>query len=257
MALPGVTNLLGVTKIPTIIVNAYDLIWHDVNIDPLDKNPFFFKNDPVEYFRNLRKNGWTIYKYYSGSVVDEAKRVKIYHDQPQRYLTRKIAVMNVLFTGIVVPVTEDNLPLIIKRADSSSFAIIDPSRDFYPGIARYSPFEIFESADPPSINPDDIVFQVEGANIGRSTDLLTFLVQDPDFSEIYDLSNIRNTRYESLRRIREDPILIIWSPVYRYLRDKLEDNIDERAKIGNFDRPDYDDYNKEVGGDIVLHMWGF
>ncbi|CAH6419166.1 Hypothetical protein HVR_LOCUS361 [uncultured virus] len=254
MALPGVT------KIPTIIVNAYDLMWHDVNIGPLDREPFFFKNDPVEYFRNLRKEGWTIYKYYSGLMDDEAKRVKIYQDKPFVYLTGKLGIMIDLLTGIAIPLAEDNLPLIIKRADPSSFAIIDPSRDFYPRIARYSPFEIFESVDPPSVNLGDIVFQVEGANVGRLLDVFAFLVQDPKFSEIDDLPSIRDDRYKYLRTIRaehpNDPILIIWSPVYRYLRDKQEHDI-ERTMIGNYERPDYDDYRREVGGQIVLRVWGF
>ncbi|CAH6419167.1 Hypothetical protein HVR_LOCUS362 [uncultured virus] len=250
-------TLLGVTKIPTIIVNAYDLIWHDVNIRPDDRKPFFFKNDPIEYFRNLRKEGWTIYKYYSGSMADEAKRVKLYQDKPQVYLAGKLGMIDGSLIGIATTIIEDNLPLIIEQADSSSFAIIDPSREFYPGIARYSPFEIFETHIPPSVNPGDIVFQIEGANVGRLLDILKFLGEDPNFFTIDDLSKTRNARYEYLRSIKnrypDNPILIIWSPVYRYSEN---DDI-QRAKIGNFDRPDHDDYNKEVGGQITLHIWGF
>lgn len=43
---------------PIVIVNAYDIMWNDVDLAPDDHNPFFFKEDPVQYLSNLANTKW-------------------------------------------------------------------------------------------------------------------------------------------------------------------------------------------------------
>ncbi|CAH6419163.1 Hypothetical protein HVR_LOCUS357 [uncultured virus] len=238
--------LLGVTKIPTIIVNAFDIMWYDVDIQPNDTNPFFFKNNPFNYLLNLENNGWTVH-LYTGSVTDEIKRSIIPRRDPENYLTEKLGSMMILFEEFSF-ISETELPEIIANADPSSFAIIDDDRPFYPEIAHYSPIEIFELVDPPTIPLDAITYTVSTNNADRWADVINYIRDNTGRSSLF-LSSNRNDRYEQLIELGvvDRPIYIVWSPIYRYTEDE-----DEVLYLDTqFDRPDRDNLH------ITVYVWGY
>lgn len=63
-----------------VIVNVDDLIWRDLSLDPNDINPFFFKEDPVAYLRNLHLQNWNIY-LYRAPLTDEELSKYPYRDK--------------------------------------------------------------------------------------------------------------------------------------------------------------------------------
>ncbi|CAH6419158.1 Hypothetical protein HVR_LOCUS352 [uncultured virus] len=265
-------TLLGVTKIPTIIVNAYDLMWYDVDVGSDDPNPFFFKNNPIDYLGNLQEEGWTVYTY-AGSSTDEVKRFKFPQKNPEEYLTRKLTVMITLFENVLNFVQEAELPKLIKAADASSFVIIDSTRPFYEGITRYSSIEIFELVDPPTIPTDAIVVLITDSSVSRWESVNqylrnilgkeTFLLDIPrDHNEFIRAMNRYNPEKEIFlidaqrdlneffRAMKgynpEKEIFIVWSPVYRYARE-------DRISGGYiFERPD----QLNIPG-VTVYTWGY
>ncbi|CAH6419164.1 Hypothetical protein HVR_LOCUS358 [uncultured virus] len=235
--------------VPTVIVNAYDLIWYDVNILPYDPSPFFFKNDPVTYLHNLTTEGWTIC-VYAESPTDEIARTRT-RINPKIYLTAKLRTMEFIFkrSGTINFIFVKDLPNIIKNANFSSFAIIDPIRPFYEGIARYSPIEIFELVDPPTVSPNTIVTIVNMSNIKRRERMHEYFTRIGPVT-IYTVGGRTDYRLRNLNDIStKNPgksILVVWSPVYRYSRKR------QGKYILNFGRPD----QLNIPG-VAVYAWGY
>ncbi|CAH6419159.1 Hypothetical protein HVR_LOCUS353 [uncultured virus] len=239
MALPDAT------KIPTIIVNAYDLMWYDIDIPGDDPNSFFFKNDPVTYLQSLKNEGWTIYLYAS-SMDDELNRLTFYQMNPPGYLSQKLYQIALKFEGPQIAnfVNEVKLLDIIENAESSSFAIIDPTRKFRPGIARYSPIEIFELVDPPVIPPNFMISVVYTNSVSRGASLMNkmkIIIR----KDVYEINGEKDN-YDRLRGLVE-PLFLVWSPVYRY-----SDNDIVLNNFYNVERPD----QQNIPG-VTVYTWGF
>ncbi|CAH6419168.1 Hypothetical protein HVR_LOCUS364 [uncultured virus] len=244
--------LLGVTKIPTVIINAYDLMWYDVDLRYNDRNPFFFKIDPVNYLRNLQNEGWVIY-LYSGLIANEIEKTRFDKRHARQYLTQKLGIIMTLFMGIITATTEEeNLQDIIANVSPASFIIIDPARPFYERITRYSPIEIFELVDPPTILPSAIVTVVDVDSVKRREEVQLHLEQITELPISIIPRNIHE-RFETLRHLRtqypDRPILIVWSPVYRY----SENDHPEENRYYRFERPDHE-YNLR---DVIVYIWGY
>ena len=143
--------------------------------------------------------------------------------------------------------SEAELPEIIAKADISSFAIVDPTRPFYPEIARYSPIEIFELVDPPTFPLNAIICIVRTDNINRWANVANYIKRNTN-EPARNLSENQDFRYEQIRglKIARGPIFIVWSPIYRYTEDENEDVDPE------FDRPDLDN----IPG-VTVYVWGF
>ncbi|CAH6419162.1 Hypothetical protein HVR_LOCUS356 [uncultured virus] len=240
--------LLGV-KIPTVIVNAFDIMWYDVDIGVDDLDPFFFKNDPFIYLSNLRNEGWTVH-LYAAPVTDELKRSILYQRNPEQYLKNKLVNLTVMFEEFnFLPETE--LPGIIANANSASFVIVDPNRPFYQEIARYSPIEIFELVAPPTIPPNVEVYMVNGNNLNRNVQVSNYLknLTGKIISVLSANRDIRLNQIEKQRTIITNwgkQMFIVWSPVYRYNRNE---NLN---RYHTFDRPDQDG----VPG-VTVYTWGY
>lgn len=231
-----------------IIVNLLDLIWHDVDVPADDLNPFFFKNNPVNYLDKLGTEGWTIYMY-SSSTGDEIKRVKLFQKDPETYIINKLSIVRKLLGNVGILVNEHNIAEIITHANPSSFAIIDTTRDFPTGIARYSPIEIFELSDPPTIPLRALILIFQVSNITRMEQIRSYLLPHTG-TKVPILPIDRNQRDIILNTLRtkypDMPLFIIWSPVYRYSKD---DNIIE---LTFFNRPDQDNIPK-----VIKYTWGY
>lgn len=227
-----------------VIVNGYDLMWHDVYLDPNDPNPFFFKEDSVQYLRDLATKGWEVLMYF-GPIDEERERCPYGNNYDvRRILMAKKRVMIKIFSPhITVFDRPDEFFLHEFKYDlysPSYFIIANSNRNYPESIARYSPIEIFGLVDPFPKQVDNI-YVLFTYHYGRETNLY----KNAPFA-----SPNRNERREQLDHIkRENPnknIIMIWSPRYRYTPGPKRHifNLD-------FERPDQDNFP-----DILCYVQG-
>ncbi|CAH6419822.1 Hypothetical protein HVR_LOCUS903 [uncultured virus] len=143
--------------IPTILVNAYDLIWDDIDIDPNDVKPFFFKEDPVSYIRKLKSQGWSVFLYGEFIEKENERCTQFRH---VGWLYDKINVMSNLFDFLGPILSVYDIRDIVANADKSSPVIINHDREFLGKLDRHTPFEIFGTVDPPTLQPNSKVLQM-------------------------------------------------------------------------------------------------
>ncbi|CAH6419160.1 Hypothetical protein HVR_LOCUS354 [uncultured virus] len=225
-------------------------MWYDIDISPDDPNPFFFKNDPITYLENLQKERWIV-RTYAGTPTDEAKKIILHQKNPEEYLSQKLNAMIRLFGKVLNFISETRLPKIVRTADASSFVIINPNRPFHEGIARYSPIEIFELVDPPTVPRYNIVGHVNTSYTTRNYQINTYLrmITKEKKAVINPLSNYRTERYDRISRLRplaRVPVFVVWSPAYRYSEN------DQIQYYNHFDRPDQDNFYN-----VTVYVWGF
>ena len=249
--------------IPTVIVNGFDLMWYDYDLSPNDPNPFFFKENPVQYLRNLNAEGWKIYIYF-GPTDQEAKQNIIVERDPQKYLSTKAQViMDLMGDFAEFSMLDDDLPETIADADPSSFVIIDANRQFPWNLARYTPVEIFGLVVPPTpglvepltISRDDIVYNVTPSDIKRGMDVAAYLRMLTE-NTLWGRNSNRN-RNIRIMQIEADKaknpgknIIVVWSPIYRYQR---REDFSLPGGIQRYlDRPDQDNIP-----DVTVYIWGY
>ena len=179
---------------------------------------------------------------------EEIKRIKPYR------LAVKLANVKILLARTASFIEETGLPDIIKKADSSSFAIVASDRNFYPRIARYSPIEIFELVNPPIIPANAIVLTVTTTNISRSEEFDRYLQnitgERENFLRLSSTKEKRRVELENLRTTQPNKqIFVVWSPVYRYPQNKTEGVIGAKYE---FDRPDQDNFPG-----VTVYTWGY
>ena len=236
--------------VPTVIVNGFDLMWYDYDLAPDDPNPFFFKENPIQYLRNLNAEGWKIYIYF-GPADQEAKENIIIRHNPQPYLSTKAQViMDLMGDFAEFSMLGDGLPETIAGADPSSFVIIDANRQFPWDLARYTPVEIFGLVDPPAILPDDIVYHVVPSDIKRRKKVAAYLRELTDNRNL----GLGRKRAERIMRITswkaanpDKEMIVVWSPIYRYQRRE-----DFYGPVTILDRPDQDN----IPG-VTVYIWGY
>lgn len=191
----------------------------------------------------------TIY-IYSGPVDEEIKRGNYAYRDLKGVLTVKLITISELFRPFALFVNETEVQAVINNADASSFAIVEEGRKLLPGIARYTPIEIFGLVDPPHVSPYNILY------VNGSVDRIVYFRKQFDRIVkriIESFHPIRKRRIADFEKKRQqypfNPIVVVWSPTYRYPPGTRPIDIYTYPK---FDRPDQDNYPN-----ARYYTWGF
>lgn len=241
----------------TIIVNGYNLMWHEATIDEYDPNFFFFKEDPVDYLRLLSQDRWPIgrrelcslwhiilywHRYLNIEIDNYPGKI----DDIGRVTTKQHIIDDLFspFAAIIYVAEDDDSINDVLNFDQMSPASFSIANTFPPGdedrhIAQYSPQEIFETVNPYLIAPDTKYFIVTSSDVrrqelleqyGNDTTKPQYLAPEP---VSFNQKEREDAIYQFRARYPQTPIVQIWSPVYQYRPN------DYMAK-GLIDRPDYD-----------------
>lgn len=249
---------------PIVIVNAYDIMWHDTGLRPDDPNPFFFKENPIAYLRNLHNAEWRIFIYWE-PIDQEVKTRGTVYTNPKNVFNGKLEVIRQLSKDFATILADININdtlkyIILNFHEPASFAIIDSTREFIPGISRYTPIEIFELVGLPQILPGTIIRTYSNSsyrNVYVDDKIEKYINDNDEKFKRYDwgMSATRKGRrdqiQETQRKNPNRPILMIWNPIYRYPPDYRP--IDANPQwVRTFDRPDQDNFPG-----VQVYVWGF
>ena len=223
----------------TVIVNGYDFMWDDINVESNDPNPFFFKRDPIQYLAGLKNNNWRIILCWISLDVIEAHMQRYPYDHIVDAKTRIIDKRNIIinlfapFAEMVYMNRGETIADYIKRDElsSSSFTITHIKTQHFFDIAQYSPIEIFELPDEPPIIPN-AQYYIIASERAR----LELLIEKYHAKEAEPSRNMRQYLIYRNKKPGID-IIIIWSPTYRYSQDIKYNNVKNPIM---FDRPDQD-----------------
>lgn len=127
---------------------------------------------------------------------------------PQEQLRKKIAVMFKLMTFARI-LENFNIPF-----SAASFAIIEGGRPLPLNKTRYTPKEIFGFVDPPPVQPNThyLVVFVDPLRT-------LFFIKGKRYYNKAVSQKLKTRREEILKELKEN-LERIWSPIYRYEKDR-------------------------------------